>query len=489
MTLSFNAIPAEFRTPGVFIEFDPSRAVQGLSAIQHKILVMGQRLAAGSVAEAIQKQILGGVQSEGFFGRGSQLANMCVALKKANPITEVWAIALDDNGAGAAATGSISITGTATENGTLNLYIQGVHVPVAVTSGDVNTVIAASLIAAINANTALELTALVDGVDAFKANLTARHKGEAGNDLDIRLNYQVSEKTPAGVSAVTIVAMSGGTTNPVVSTIITAIGDEQYNTIINPWTDASNMTLIEAELLSRWGPMLQNEGHVFSGFSGTHAEITTFGNSRNSQFITTIGMQNSPTPPWIMAAVSGAVDANEPDPARPRQTLSLRGIQPPEKVDRFTRAERDLHLHDGVSTFTIDNGGVVRIERLITMYQTNAQSIADTSYLDVTTMRTLAFLRFSLRTRIGLRYPRKKLAKNGANTSDPSVVTPNDVRDEVIALFTEWEEVGLVEGLDQFQDQLIVQINATDPNRIDLLMSPDLVNQFRGFAGQIQFLL
>lgn len=489
MTIQFNGIPAAFRTPGVFVEFDASRAVQGTPGQPHKILVMGQRLAAGTVAEGVAKQVLGSAQAEEFFGRGSQLANMVAAAKQANVITEMWAIALDDAGAGAAAAGKISITGTATENGTLQAYVAGVHVPVGVTSGDTNVVIAAALVAAINANSALEVTAAVNGINAYECDVTARHKGESGNDIDLRINYQIGEKTPAGITAVTITAMTGGTTNPDVATLITAIGDEQYNTIIMAWTDAANMTAIETELSNRWGPMLQNEGHVFIADSGTHAENTTFGNSRNSQFVTAIGMQNSPTPPWLMAATLGAVDAFEPDPARPRQTLPLPGIQPPAKEDRYTRAERDLHLNDGLSTFTVDNGGRVLIDRLITMYQTNAQAVPDTSYLDLTTMRTLAFLRFSLRSRISLRYPRSKLANNGTRTSDPTVVTPNDVRDEVIALFTEWEDKGLVENFDQFKDQLIVERNGSDPNRLDLLMSPDLVNQFRGFAGQIQFLL
>jgi phage tail sheath gpL-like len=74
----------------------------------------------------------------------------------------------------------------------------------------------------------------------------------------------------------------------------------------------------------------------------------------------------------VLAAVcefSGAID-----PARPFQTLALPGVLPPAQADRFTRQERDLLLRDGISTFTVDQGGNVLIERVVTTYQTNASA-------------------------------------------------------------------------------------------------------------------
>ncbi|MCZ7009896.1 phage tail sheath subtilisin-like domain-containing protein, partial [Salmonella enterica] len=88
--------------------------------------------------------------------------------------------------------------------------------------------------------------------------------------------------------------------------------------------------------------------------------------------VTLVGTGKSPTPPWIWAAVVAGVDAKEPDPARPRQTLPLPGCLAPAEADRFTREERDILLHEGVSTYVVDAGGLARIERLITTYQTNA---------------------------------------------------------------------------------------------------------------------
>ncbi|MDP3716097.1 MAG: phage tail sheath subtilisin-like domain-containing protein, partial [Burkholderiales bacterium] len=434
----------------------------------------------------VPTRILSAAQAEEAFGRGSMLHAMVAALKAANSYTECWAVALDDLVAGAQAAGTIVVTGPATESGTINLYIAGKRVQVGVTSGDIANDIAAAIEAAIDADTSLPVTA---GVVTNTVTLTARHKGETGNDIDIRVNYYFGDRTPKGVG-LAITAMSAGAGNPDVADAIAAIGAEQYHTVIMPYTDASNLTALETELSNRFGPLVQKEGHAFAAASGTHGTIGTLGDSRNSPHLTIMGAGKSPTPPWEWAAVVGAVDAFEPDPARPRQTLWLPGILPAAEADRYTRDERNLHLFDGIATHLVDAGGRVLIERLITTYKTNAFGVPDISYLDVETMRTLAYLRFSVRARIALKFPRHKLANDGTRFGPgQAIVTPLTIRAELLALFRQWEEAGLAEGFEQFKTDLIVERNGSDPNRVDAIIPPDVINQFRVFAGQVQFRL
>jgi phage tail sheath gpL-like len=51
----------------------------------------------------------------------------------------------------------------------------------------------------------------------------------------------------------------------------------------------------------------------------------------------------------------------------------------------------------------------------------------------------------------------------------------------------ELEEAGLVENIDQFKADLIVDRDASDPNRVNALLPPDIVNQMRVLAAQVQF--
>lgn len=487
--ISFNAIPIDIRTPGQYIEFDNSRAQRGLPAVTHSILVIGNRLAAGAVAAGVPTQILSTEQSDAAFGQASQLAEMLRALKAANRTTKCVAIALDDLGGGAAATGSVLVGGGATAAGTLVLYIGGQRVSVGVSAANTAANIATAIVAAIAAMPTLPVTAVVDGVTPAKVNFTAKHKGVFTNNIDLRANYQSDDVLPAGVTA-TFTAMSGGAGNPDIATAIAAMADTQYDTIVMPYTDATNLTALETELARRWGPLVQQEGQAFAGASGSFATLTTLGESRNSPHVSIIAAGASPTPPWVWAAVSAAIDAAEPDPARPRQTLPLPGLLPPADADRFNREERDLLLHSGIATTVTDSGDVVHVERTITTYQESAGGEADISYLDIETMRTLAYLRITLRARIALRYPRHKLADDGTVIAPgQAVVTPKMARAEILHLWREWEAAGLVEGYAQFDAELIVERNASDPNRLDALLPPDVINQLRVFAGLIQFRL
>lgn len=483
--LSFNAIPIGIRTPGQYIEFDHTRAVRGLPAIAHKILVIGQRLATGAVAANVATRVFSAAQAEEAFGRGSMLAGMVAALKAANRYTDTYAIALDDLVAGVQATGKFTFSGAATQAGTLNLYLGGVRVQVGITAGMTPAQAATAAAAAINASTQLPVTAAANLADC---NITFRHKGEAGNSFDLRANYGFGEATPAGL-AVAITAMATGAGNPDIASVIAAIGDDQYHTIIMPFVDSVNLTALETELARRWGPMIQREGHAFAAVSGTVATLTTLGDTRNSPHLTIMGAGKSPTPPWIFAAVTGAVDAFEPDPARPRQTLVLTGCLAPAESDRQIREERNTLLFEGVSTYVVDAGGAVRIERLITTWQQDANGDPDTSFLDVETLRTLAYLRTSLRVRIADRFPRHKLANDGT-LFDPgqAIATPSLIKAEILHLFREWETAGLAENFDQFKAELVVERNAGDSNRVDALIPPDTINQLRVFAAQIQFI-
>lgn len=495
MSISFNEIPINIRTFGQYIEIDNSRAVQGVPAQPHVALCIGQRLNGGTVAEAIPTLVGSADAAEGFFGAGSQLAEMLRAFKKTNPFTELWAIALDDGMGATAGTQTITVTGPATADGEIALYIAGRRVAVAVSNADAATAIAAAIDTAIQAHAEFARMPFTSGAAAAVVTLTAQNKGAVANGIDVRVNYQPTEELPAGVTIVIAAGVSGAT-DPVLATALTAMGDVQYHTIAVPYTDATSLTALEAELLTRWGPMEQKEGQAFAAALGTQGTLTTLGNTRNSQFLTIMSTGgssgNSPTPVYVAAAIVAAVDAaqTEIDPARPRQTLVLTGMLAPQEDHRFTRTERNTLLTDGIATNIVDGGGLVRVERIITTYQTNPLSIPDPSFLDITTLRTSARLRFDVRARIALKYPRHKLANDGT-LFDPgqAVVTPSTIRSELISLFRFWEAIGLVERFEQFKQDLIVERNATDVNRVDMRMSPDLMNQFRVFAGQVQFLL
>lgn len=491
MPISFTDIPNSIRVPGTYVEINNTRAVQGLGQFNPRALLFGQRLSTGSVAANVATLVTSYEQAVQYFGRGSMLATMFKTFKANNQYTETWAIAQDDNGAGVAGTQTITVTGTATASGTINLYIAGQLIPVLVTSGDLQNAIASAINTAIGLNPDLLVSSTVS---TNVVTLTCRHKGLIGNDVDVRHNFygpSSGEVLPAGVT-VAIAAGTAGTTNPDVATAIAALPVETYDVLVFPYTDVSNIGKLETELNGRWGGLRMLEGHAFSALRGTVGTLQSFGAARNNQHVTIMGFNNSPSLAieWASAYAAQTVFSYGADPARQVATLPLIGILAPPRGSRFIQTERNTLLYDGIATYTVSSDDVVRIERAITTYQVNSAGAQDPSYLDTETLLLLAYLRMTARTRLMLKFPRFKLADDGFRYSaGQAIVTPSIIKSELIALATEWREVGLIEDLPQFIQDLIVERNKNDPNRVDALLPPNLVNNLRVLAAQIQFLV
>ena len=508
MAITFNNIPTTIRTPGAYVEIDNSRALKGLVQNPHKVLILGQKLAAGSAPFDTLTAISRDNLADGFFGAGSVLARMCNTFKDNNPNTEVYAMALGSGIGGTAASADIMLSAAIYSDiisGTHTWYIMidGQQLEVAFTSGMSGVGMATKIASMINSTSNLPITA---AISAGTVGLTAVCSGTLGNYISIIENYYGTQ-TPscfsqemikivstAAVSTSFYYSFTGGATDPDLGDAWAVIAGEQFHYIIQPYIAAANLTEIEDELEDRFLPLEDLQGHGFTCVRGAMASATTLGNTRNSPHNTIIANTNAPQTPERWAAAWGAQAAwnLNIDPARPLHTLKLKGILPPPITDRYIRSERDTLLYDGIATWIVDSGGNVLIERSITSYQENALGTPDPSYLDIQTLATLGEIRYQYKTRMVNRFiiPRFKLADDTFPVQPGSnVATPKTVKQETIALFTLLRDVGLIENLDDFIDNLVVERNLADRNRVDVLLPADLINQFRVLAGNIQFIL
>jgi phage tail sheath gpL-like len=491
MPISFDSIPSPLRVPIVVAEFNSSRAQQGPALLAYRAILIGQKLAAGAAAADSVVRVTSVDQAIAAAGRGSMLHRQSLAWFASNAKTELWLGVLADNGAGVAATGTIVVTGPATASGTISLYLGGERLTIGVTGGDSATTIATAIAAAVTAAVDLPVTA---SVAAATVTLTCRHKGLVGNTYDVRHSYRDGESLPAGV-ALAITAMGGvvaGTANPSLANLIAAMGDIWFHVWAHPYTDATSLSAIEAEMLLRFGPLRSMDGLAITSASGSFSSLTTLGASRNSQH-SVIASQTgaSPlTPPMEFAAEVAAVVAfhGAIDPARPFQTLALARALPTAQTDQWSNDERDQLLRSGISTTVRTDGGAVQLNRIITTYRTSPSGSPDTSYLDATTILTLMYLRYSWRVLMATKYPRHKLADDGTRVgSGQAVMTPALCKAEALGWFRDMEKLGLVEGFDQFKRDLVVERDVADRNRINVLLPPDLINQLIVVAAQFQF--
>ncbi|WP_429186328.1 phage tail sheath subtilisin-like domain-containing protein [Aeromonas veronii] len=488
MTVPFNKIPSDIRVPLAYVEFDNAGALKGTPVLEWRTLFIGQKLPSGTAKAGEAVRITRRGEAARLFGEGSMLASMLEIGKTANSFMETWAIALNDDASNVAATVPLKVLTAATGAGTLSLLIGGTHLQVGVAAADTATVIAAKIASKIMATPSLPVTAVAA---AGVVTLTAKHKGEVGNGIDVLVNFYAGEQLPAGVT-LELKPLSGGTGNPDITLAIAGFGDEWWKSIVMPYTDALNMKRLETELQERWGPMRMNDGLAWSAYRGTLAQAANFGNSHNGHLMSTMATNLAPQPPYLWASVYAVVAGTSLaiDPARPLQTLVLPGILPPQKSVRWSREECDLLLHDGMATHTVAPGDDVMIQREITMYQQDAYGMPDTSYLDVQTPATLSYIRYGWVQRVQKMFGRHKLGNDGTRYAPGQpIVTPKILTTQALAYFTELEKKGLVENFEQYKATLIVERNADNPNRLDMLGHPDLINQFRIMANQVQFIV
>lgn len=494
MTIPFAYIPSNVRVPLFYAEV--SNANANTAQAQQRALIIGQITSAGVATPNVPiiSQGVADAQTQG--GVNSMLASMVAAFRANNSFGELWYLPLADDGSASAAAGSFAFTAAATASGVLSLYVAGVLISLPVTSSQTTSQLATALAALINATVGLPVTA---SASSGTVTMTAVNKGLCGNDIDIRVNYGGSaagQVTPTGLTY-TITAMSGGLVNPTagLTTALANLGTQTYDFIICPYTDTVSLGLIQTFLndsTGRWSYSQQLYGHCFAALRGTFGSLITAGAAQNNQHTTILGFYDFPTPEWVFAAAYGAQCAASltTDPATPLQNLQLTGVLPPPLQSQFTMSERNSLLYSGIATYNVQPGGVVALENIITTYQKNVFGSADNSYLEVETMFTLMYVLRFMNAAISSKYARMKLAANGTVFgAGANIVTPNLIRSELIAQYTQLEYNGYVQNSDAFAAGLIVQQNASNPNRVDVLWPGTLIDQLRIFAVLAQFRL
>ncbi|MFT4271281.1 MAG: phage tail sheath C-terminal domain-containing protein [Pantoea sp.] len=492
MSVSFNTIPSDIRVPLFWAEMDNSQASTA-SASASPALIIGT-VATGSTIARNTLTIMPSADLAGkIAGRGSQLHRMVARYRAIDPFGELWVLAVDEP-TGALASGSLTVTGTAQASGTISLYIGAVRVQASVVTGDSAEDVAATLAAAINANADLPVVATAA---SGEVTVNARHKGLTGNDTPMMLNYYGTvggETTPDGI-AVAITAMAGGSGAPDLTATVAAMGDEPFDFIGLPFCDSASLATLALEMndtSGRWSYARQLYGHVYSAKIGSLSDLVTFGDTLNNQHTTVAGYEPATqTCCDELVAMRTARNAVfiRADPARPTQTGELTGALPAPKGSRFILSEQQSLLTHGIAT-SYASSGALCIQRDITTYQQNAYGVADNSYLDSETLHTSAYVLRQLKSIVTTKYPRHKLANDGTRFGDgQAIVTPAVLKGEMCSVYRTMERAGIVENFDIFKQYLVVERNASDPDRVDVLFPPDYVNQLRVFALVNQFRL
>ena len=460
-------IPDSYKIPGPNTQIDPSQA--GTPTSPKWALLPGILTSAGS---ATPNQVVAcgtNADADALFGPGSMLARMFKTFFKGVTSVPIYCLPVPEPAAGVAATGTITVTAAPTVAGTYPLYIAGQLVPIAIVSADTTATVAAKIAAAITATPDLPVTA---SAAAAVVTLTAKWKGLTGNDINVQdcyLGRYGGEQLPAGLAVTypTGNQLSGGTGTPDFTSAIAGLGDAPYKFVALPVNDSGSYTVWDAEYgftdSGRWGPYRQSYGQIFSARRGAYADQATWGPLNNSPVISPMAFEpQSPSPVWEWAAAWNKTQLN----ALAQVGLAIQGTD----------------LYGG-------NTNVPVILREQTAYQKNAYGQADNAYELVTTLATLDERYTRVRQTLTNKFPRCALANDGTKFgAGKPIVTPLMIKAEMVSEYRSQERDGLVENADLYIANLVVQ-RGSEPNTIEIVDPPDVVNQLRRMNILAQFRL
>jgi phage tail sheath gpL-like len=526
----FDSIPQGIRKPGQYIEFNTRLAVNSLPANVQKMIVLGQKLrdatawvtataytigkiiepvtanghvymcvtagtSSGSeptwpttqggeildgstllwkeigtdstlIAQLVVKQLFSDSDAKTYFGDGCMIHSMATAALRANPYLQLFAIAVDD-AAGVNASGTITVSGAPSGSGSVRIWIGDQYVDVSFTSTSTPTTIATDIKAAIAAKSFLPVTSKST---AGVVTVIFKHAGVVGNQLKLATDF-----TASGSLNVVLVQLAGGTTDPDIHAtngVLDKIYPERYDIIATPYNDSTSLGYVKTHLESVSGPIEQRPGICVAGVVDTIANAQTLADSLNHGRTLLAHVKAGKSPAFVVGASVASIIASQSHPAMPYDDKTVSAVLAPAVTDRSSRTEQETMLLHGITPLQVDSE-TVTIVRAVSTYQ------SDASFLDITTVRTLDYIREAVKTRIKLRF-------SGTLLNDRRL---GDIRAEIIVVLKQLESMEVLENVDANIDGVVVERDITDVTRVNAKIPSDIVNGLHVFAARIDLIL
>ncbi|GLS29956.1 Mu-like prophage tail sheath protein gpL [Mesorhizobium albiziae] len=477
----FNQIPGNIIAPIVAFEVNSGGQFENRS----RLLLIGHALAAGAVIAANTPTPCPTIaEARRLAGAGSMLDDMVRMARRNAPAQEIWILAVPETGTKGTRTITID---SAPSAGVGAIQIAGETLMVTVASGDtvaaVATAIAAKINAYFNALTGASLPYTATSALGV-VTLTPRHAGAVMDGIDI--NIPVLDGSNVFSGKATLGATAGAGT-PDLSAGLAALGDDEFDWIVSPFSDATNVgryaTLL-SDTSGRWAWNRQIYGHVFYPLSDSIANLTTHGLARDSRHLSVIPIiasSNAPNPVWQWAAglvariVPWLSDGATGNVSRNQTGLVVEGLLPPrDRAGWLDFATRDAFLGSGLSTWKVNTGGNVVIDKIVTTSRT-FNGVPDTTFRDVQKIGQLVYALRLFRTDLTIEHGQKAVADDNPGNLH-TISTPADIKATFMHSYQRMVMTGVLENAVKAAELIEVKRNIDNPNRVDIYAPIDVVN-------------
>lgn len=501
-SISLTGLASNDPVPGEYAEIAFAQGEASLGTATYSSILIGGKLSTGSAtADTVvygpdtAVSMTSETDAIALFGAGSELHRMVRRFLAVNTTTPLYAIAVSDGYAAVQATGTVTISGTATSGGAIRVFVADEFVDVGFVTGDTASDIAADLEVAINAKLHWPCTA--DAVSGT-VTLTAKQPGARGNFT--RYFAQVLPTT-VGVSATPVAsaAFTGGSVADSNATALTTISPERYYYIVSAAQDATQAGALLSQVNTQALPVTGIRQRVFVGSVDTLANTITIVDGLNGARAEMIWLYQSDLPPGELAANNAAVYALEEAAAVPHLNFDSYGddaktssnwkVRAPFSGAKPTRSQIFAALNAGVTPIGVRKNSTYLVSRITTRYLNGANvdyrirdahkvTVCD-RYVDDLIAKAAASLRG------------KTIANDPVKnepTPGPGVVTPRVVKALIDRLSQDYAENDLLQNVSEIKANTLVVRESSPTTRMSAripLQPIDVLHQVAFLVDQV----
>lgn len=468
--ITFDTLPLGALKPSERLEFDLWSGANSLPLNNQRLLLIAQKLSTG-LAEALKPIQLGPTSEAATqLGRGSVSHRMFLAARRRNPSQEIWVVPMDDAALSTAATGTITLTGTATSSGTLVLLVGGDRIEVGVVVGDTALDVANRARSVLSVLVDLPVAA---GGATGAISFTFKSKGTCGNGFVLSGSSSADGITVAGSSC------SGGATDPDIQDAYDAVAAMRFH-VIATWSGLqADLLKGEAHLEMVSSATEKKPGRLFAVLpeATTISAAVAIAQAINHERTSVAVLPGSRSATWEIAASLGMVVAEESDPALPLAGRILTGMHAPEPADRLTVAEQETLMAGGVSPLEVVEGQVA-VVRLVTS-RTSHNGAQTLRMIDTNHVAILDYYRDACLARYAMKFRGKK--------QTPQVL--DAVNESNYQVATLLEEREILRDVEAHRAEFVSQDDPDVPGRVRCALPGPIVPGLYQIYGKIALIL
>jgi len=498
--------------PKATLSIIPAEQLSGVA--EQRVLLVGQTRNPDS-ADKLYRDFPNDGSEDDLFIATSHIAGMVRAFKAENKVTSLDVLSLADAVGATKGTGVITFgVGPAGADTTIYVTVgsgEDYRKEITITSGSTTTTIGEAVANAYATDLKKPFTIVNSG---GVVTATAINGGALCNEWGLQVEGVIDGVTVA------ITAWTGGATDPTLTSVLDAIGDTRYQTIL--WPEAYDLSVVQTMLDARFNTSnAVNDGVVVQVKSDTLANLKTYAD-QNSQSVVIVGMKkindtlfkgpNTLEFPDVAAAQICAIRAlRKTDSAPLTQYLTTTapndqfGGMGSASLPYFNTALPNLPVASPANQFSetdlaeLSSNGVSVVGpnkafngtifgEFVTTYLTDTAGNADTSYKFLNTVDTASVVREYFFTNFKSRYAQTRLTEGGL-LPGRDMANASSIRAFCFGLYDALANLALLQkgtaAKKDYDTNLAITLDIS-AGSVTINQAPLLVSQLRVILGTIQ---